>query len=100
MNSLLQDPEFIALSKKVSEQSELNLRMALDLEKNTKDTAEIKKDTAEIIQAFKAAKGAFEVLEWTGKVSKVLLPIFLACGSMGYAWNIGWHKFKAFFGLA
>jgi hypothetical protein len=103
--SIQDDPMFRALSEKVSHQSELILKIALGLEANTKATDEINgkvdrlgDDTGELVKAFKSAKGAFEVLEWAGKVSKVLLPVFLAFGSMAYAGEWVWSKVKLMFG--
>jgi hypothetical protein len=51
--------------------------------------AELKNNTADIVTAFNAAKGAFTVLEWIAKVAKPLMVIgaFLA-GAAAY-WS---HK--------
>lgn len=100
------DPMFQALSERVANQSELLMSVILDLERNSKATDEINikvdklgNDTGELVSAFKSAKGAFEVLEWAGKVSKILLPVFLACGSLAYAGEWMWAKVKLALGV-
>lgn len=51
--------------------------------------ASLKSDTADIVTAFNAAKGAFTVLEWIAKVAKPLMVVgaFIA-GAAAY-WS---HK--------
>lgn len=106
MSPLMDDPEFRSLEKRVGEQAHLGAQIVLDLEKNSRDTEEIKlivnklsTDTQEIVKAFTSAKGAFEVLEWTGKVSKVLLPIVLVLGALTSALTSDLKVVKAWFGL-
>jgi hypothetical protein len=90
--TLADDPLFQALAKKVAMQAELNAGMALELERNSRATDEINckvdtisADTKEVISAFKQAKAAFDLLETASKVAKVMIPLVVACGYLGYA---------------
>lgn len=99
MVPLKDDPDFKALSERVTGIANTNISLAHKLEENTKTTEQIKEDTTEIISAFNSAKGAFEVLDWAGKVSKVLLPIILAIAGMGVAFSSGWSAVKKTLGF-
>jgi hypothetical protein len=44
-------------------------------------------DTANVVQAFNAAQGAFIVLEWLGKAAKPLLWIIAAGALVSTLWN-------------
>lgn len=89
--NLQDDPVFQALADKVSAQSELNLKMAFDLEKNTKATNEINdkvdkigSDTQEVIAAFRSAKAAFDLIEKASKVAKIMIPFIVLAGYFGF----------------
>jgi hypothetical protein len=103
--NLADDPLFKALTEKVSMQAELNAGMALELERNSKATDEINgkvdtiaSDTKEVIAAFKQAKAAFDLLETASKIAKVLIPLIVVCGYLGYAGEATWGKIKSLFG--
>jgi hypothetical protein len=53
------------------------------IEANTTLTGTIKTDTAEMLDAFRALKGGFKVLEWIGKIAK---PIGIIIAAIGTAW--------------
>lgn len=100
--NLADDPLFQELSQRVAEQSSLNLRMALDLEANTKTTGEINtkmdklaEDTKEVISAFKNVKASFELLETLSRGAKILIPLFMIAGYVGYAGEATWNKVKS-----
>lgn len=48
----------------------------------TRDIRSIKSDTSELLGAFRAAKGAFSVLEFIGRAAKPLLVIMAFVGSL------------------
>lgn len=104
--TLADDPLFQALAEKVAMQAELNAGMALELERNSKATDEINtkvdtisKDTKEVIAAFKQAKSAFDLLETASKVAKIMIPLIVVCGYIGYAGNETWGKLKSLVGI-
>lgn len=49
---------------------------------NTTLTKEVKRDTEEFLEVFKAMKGGFKVLEWLGKIGKVLGGIAAGIGGL------------------
>lgn len=49
--------------------------MEAELAANTAITKQVKEDTGELVDAFKAAKGAWAVLEFIGKAAKPVLWI-------------------------
>lgn len=51
--------------------------------------SELKSNTADLIAAFEAARGAFTVLEWTAKVVKPLLLVGSFLAAIAAYWN---HK--------
>jgi Icc-related predicted phosphoesterase len=52
----------------------------------------VAKDTGELVEAFKAAKGAWAVLEWLGKAAK---PVLWILGAVGLVWGyVGGHLVK------
>ena len=53
------------------------------IKENTVITAGIKADTAEIIDFFASAKGAFKVLEWIGSVAKPISYIAMLVSAVG-----------------
>lgn len=50
----------------------------------------IERNTEEVVEAFNAAKGAFAVLEWLGKLAKPLMWI----GGLMTAIGILWQNFR------
>ncbi len=68
MSDLKNYPEFIELRKRVA-------KMELDLAANTRSTQRVESNTAQIVEAFQAAEGAFKVLVFLSKLAKVILPL-------------------------
>lgn len=56
-----------------------------DLERNTRLTAEVKKNTDEIVAFFEAGKGFFAVVRWTGVAAKWITTIAAAAA---LAWAV------------
>jgi hypothetical protein len=73
------DSEFEALQESVKS-------LEADLKANTLATNQVVQNTAELIAAFEALKGAFKVLEFIGKLSKPILFISLAGGVLTGLW--------------
>lgn len=60
-------------------------QLEADLKLNTEATKKVAENTSDVVAAFKAAAGAFKVLELLGKIAKPLLWIVA-----GYAaWKTG-----------
>ena len=53
------------------------------IKENTAITAGVKADTAEIVDFFESAKGAFKVLEWIGSVAKPISYIAMLVSTVG-----------------
>jgi hypothetical protein len=69
----------------------LNVRVT-ELEKaqmrDDNQIASIKEDTSELLETFRALKGAWAVLNWIGKLAKPLAVISTFCG-MFYVYKSG-----------
>lgn len=52
-------------------------RIEGELEANTKATEQIRVNTAELVEFFAAAQGAFRVLNWIGRVAKPITYIVM-----------------------
>ena len=59
----------------------------------TRDIRSIKCDTSELIAAFRAARGAFDVLQFIGRIAKPVLWIMAMIGALVAAIKFGeWPK--------
>jgi hypothetical protein len=63
--------------------------MLMRVDENTRITKEVRDNTAEIVEAFKSAKGAFAVAEWLGRVAKLVAALGAAAATV-------WAAFKFF----
>lgn len=52
----------------------------------------IDETTKEVTAAFTAAKGAFNVLEFLGKIAKPILWMTGVCSSIALLWNEYWKR--------
>ncbi len=57
-----------------------------DMDANTKATADIKADTSEMLEIFRALKGALLVLNWIGKAAKPIGAIAMAGAALAGLW--------------
>lgn len=57
-----------------------------DMDANTKATADIKADTGEMLEIFRALKGALQVLNWVGKAAKPIGAIAMAAAALAGLW--------------
>lgn len=57
-----------------------------DIKENTRITAEIKQDTAELIEAFQSVKGAFRVLEMIAGLARPLSYIVMLGTAVAGFW--------------
>lgn len=51
-------------------------------EDNQRGIEHIRKNTDEMVRAFKAARGAFDVLQFIGRMAKPVLWIMALCGAL------------------
>ncbi len=81
--------DFVRIEARVTalERGQESLRALVD--ENTRITKQVRDNTHEIVEAFKAAKGAFTVAEWVGKVAKWVAAV-------GAAGAVLWALFKGF----
>src|SRR5438552_6189742 len=63
------------------------IKMEAELLTNTAITKQVKEDTGELIEAFKAAKGAWAVLEFIGRAAKPVLWIISVCTAVYHFWR-------------
>jgi len=56
-------------------------RMERELVANTAATEQVRANTADLVEVFRAAQGAFRVLHWIGKAAKPLGYIASACAA-------------------
>lgn len=66
------------------------------LDENTKSTKNVETNTAGVVAAFKAAEGAFRVLEALGKIAKPFMWLSLAAGSTGIVLTNWWQQIKSY----
>ncbi|KFJ08449.1 hypothetical protein DR66_5950 [Delftia acidovorans] len=59
-------------------------RIEAELRANTEATEKVRANTAEMVEVFKAAQGAFRVLNWIGKAAKPITYIVML-GTAGIA---------------
>lgn len=58
-----------------------------DVDANTKATNQVKADTSEILEIFRALKGALTVLDWIGKLAKPIGAIVMVCAAAASFWS-------------
>ena len=61
-------------------------RIESDLRTNTAATEQIRSNTADLVEFFQAAQGAFKVLNWIGRAAKPLTYIATLCASLWGLW--------------
>ena len=61
-------------------------RIESDLRSNTAATEQIRSNTADLVECFQAAQGAFKVLNWIGRAAKPLTYIATLCASLWGLW--------------
>ena len=68
--------------------------MEAELATNTSITKQVKEDTGELIEAFKAAKGAWAVLEFIGRAAKPVIWVTGVCTAFYHFWKptISWFS--------
>lgn len=66
------------------------------LDENTQSTKNVETNTAGVVAAFKAAEGAFRVLETLGKIAKPFMWLSLAAGSTGVVLSNWWQQIKTY----
>lgn len=59
-------------------------RIEAELRANTEATQQVRENTAEMVEVFKAAQGAFRVLNWIGKAARPITYIVML-GTAGIA---------------
>lgn len=72
--------------------------MRRELKRNTETTEQIAHDTAEIVQAFKAAQGFWATVQWVGDAGAKLAKFAAVCALAGAAvwlWVKGFFESKA-----
>ncbi len=78
--------EISELRQRLSAGDERMARIEGELAQNTALTKRLADDTSDLVDAFKAAKGAFKVLDFLGKVAKPFLWIGSACLALYSGW--------------
>jgi hypothetical protein len=70
--------------------------MRVDMDENTRATAEVKKDTAELVELLHSVKGAFKVLGWIGAAARPIGFIAAAAVACLGLWTAskGGHQIK------
>ncbi|WP_316150416.1 hypothetical protein [Cupriavidus sp. BIC8F] len=58
-----------------------------ELKRNSEATARVEVNTADIVQAFAAASGAFRALEWIGKIARPVAYMAAAVSAIVGAWS-------------
>lgn len=64
--------------------------MEHSIQENTALTIDLKDDTKEMLEAFQAMKGGFKVLEWLGRIAKIVAAIGAAVAICWRAYNGNW----------
>lgn len=75
-----------AVQGQLAEVTERTSQLRHDLNENTAATKSIKDDTSEMLELFRALKGAFTVLNWVGKLAKPLAALAMAGASFAALW--------------
>lgn len=74
------DPWRADITQRMQAMESGHQEMKVTLNKNTEMTADVHAKTSEIVEFFGAAKGAFTVLGWLGKIAKWVTAIAAAAG--------------------
>ena len=70
-----------AINARLDEGDARMTRMERELAANTAATEQVRANTADLVEVFRAAQGAFRVLNWIGKAAKPLGYIASACAA-------------------
>ncbi len=80
------DPRFKKLFHEVGQLKSQHQETIHKLELNTKATLEVKKNTDDIVAAWKALSGGLQVLGWLGTVAKFTAMLAGAVTAISAAW--------------
>ncbi|AQV94742.1 hypothetical protein BJN34_12715 [Cupriavidus necator] len=58
-----------------------------ELKRNSEATARVESNTADIVEAFQAAAGAFKALNWIGKIARPVGYVAAAVSGIVAAWS-------------
>lgn len=58
-----------------------------ELKRNTEATARVESNTADIVEAFQAAAGAFKALNWIGRIARPVGYVAAAVSGIVAAWS-------------
>lgn len=76
-----------SIDKRMDDTAHCMRGLRADVDNNTKATADVKKDTAELVELLHSVKGAFKVLGWIGAASKPIGFIAAAAVAVTGLWT-------------